>query len=410
MTRPVVIISPLCGGVELAPLFKARGIPCIAVDLSSEDWLGYGSSINKEDFIEIFPADHNLESRLRQYNPLVIIAGEDSAVPLAEKLCAKLTPQFANKPEKAIHRTHKAHMQDALVEAGIPALKTFSTTREEDAQAWIEENSLTGEPLIIKPPASAGSDNVFYIPANDDWRDAFQRVLTEPSKINGEKNQSVVLQEFAAGTEFAVGTVSVNGEHYLSHLIQYNKVSMNGRDAVYDHVEFIPFDEDKHTELWQYTQSVLDSLGMRFGANHTEIMLTEKGPRLIETSARICGGPVVRFSRKATGSSQADKLVELFLDGEIKLKSYQLTQTVMPVFLRSPQKGRISNTQVLDEISQLPSLFESHLWFEEGSEVPQTVDYITNLGIVALTGDKEQITEDYNKIRTMESQLHINAV
>lgn len=50
-------------------------------------------------------------------------------------------------------------------------------------------------------------------------------------------------------------------------------------------------------------------------------MLTKQGPRLIETGARMCGGPVVRFARAASGSSQADKLVEIYIDGDVLTKN-----------------------------------------------------------------------------------------
>jgi len=51
-------------------------------------------------------------------------------------------------------------------------------------------------------------------------------------------------------------------------------------------------------------------------------MLTKNGPRLIESSARMIGGPVVGFARAATGSSQADKLVEIYVDGDVQTKEF----------------------------------------------------------------------------------------
>ena len=42
--------------------------------------------------------------------------------------------------------------------------------------------------------------------------------------------------------------------------------------------------------LLSYTVKVLDALGFRYGPSHTELMLTPKGPRLIETAARPMGG------------------------------------------------------------------------------------------------------------------------
>ncbi|HAT8178318.1 TPA: ATP-grasp domain-containing protein [Legionella pneumophila] len=407
MNRPVVIVDPLSSGIELAPAFKARGIPAIAITLKSMDWNGFGANMQTSDFIEIIPDQPNLVEVLGKYDPIAIIPGTEEGVPLAEALAITLTPQFANDPEKSQNRLHKALMQKALQEAGVPALKTLNTASESEAEAWIRTNGLIDSPLIIKPPVSAGSDKVFHIPARGEWKKAFNRVLSEPSKITGKNNETVVVQEQAIGTEFAVGTVSANGKHYLAHLIQYNKTSFNDRKTVYDHVEFVPYSEESYGELFDYTQKALDALGIRWGAAHNEIMLTKDGPRLIETGARMCGGPVVGFAREATGSSQADKLVEIYVDGGVLTEEYVFKKTVVPVFLKSPAQGKISNVEAFADVSKLPTFLNEHIWFKNGDLVPQTVDYLTSIGIIGLAGDRKSILLDYEKIRSMESKLVI---
>ncbi|WP_298623968.1 ATP-grasp domain-containing protein [uncultured Legionella sp.] len=407
MNRPVVIIDPLSSGIELAPAFKARGIPAIAITLKSMDWKGFGANIHSSDFIAIIPEQPNLVEILKKYNPLAIIPGTEEGVPLAQMLTTSLTPQLANDPEKSLNRIHKALMQDSLKEAGIPIIKTLNTSSENEVTAWLAENELTDSPLIIKPPISAGSDKVFHIAAKADWKEAFRRVLTEPSKTTGNSSKTVVVQEQVMGTEYAVGTVSAHGVHYLTHLIKYNKCSTNNRKTVYDYVEFIAYNEEEHRELFSYTQKALDALGVRWGAAHNEIMLTKEGPLLIEMGARMCGGPVVRFAREATGSSQADKLVELYADGDVTTKKFVFQKTVVPVFLNSPAQGTIANIEVFAGINKLPTFFSEHIWFTNGDQVPQTVDYLTSMGIVALAGDRESIFHDYQKIRQMESQLMI---
>ncbi|WAI73571.1 ATP-grasp domain-containing protein [Legionella pneumophila] len=407
MNRPVVIVDPLSSGIELAPAFKARGIPAIAVTLKPLDWIGFGANMQTSDFIEIIPDQPNLVEVLAKYDPIAIIPGTEEGVPLAEALAINLTPQFANDPEKSQNRLHKAMMQKALQEAGVPALKTLNTASENEVEAWIRTNGLIDSPLIIKPPVSAGSDKVFHIPARGEWKKAFNRVLSEPSKITGKVNATVVVQEQAIGTEFAVGTVSANGKHYLAHLIQYNKTSFNDRKTVYDYVEFVPYSKERYGELFDYTQKALDALGIRWGAAHNEIMLTKDGPRLIETGARMCGGPVVGFAREATGSSQADKLVEIYVDGGVSTEEYVFKKTVVPVFLKSPAKGKISNVEAFADLSKLPTFLNEHIWFKNGDLVPQTVDYLTSIGIIGLAGDRDSILLDYEKIRSMESKLVI---
>ena len=86
-------------------------------------------------------------------------------------------------------------------------------------------------------------------------------------------------------------------------------------------------------------------------------------------------------------------------------KDYVLRKTVIPVFLKALTHGIVSNVEVLDGISKLPTLLSRHIWIKNGDRVPQTVDYLTAIGIVGLVGDRETIFLDYIKIRSMESKL-----
>ncbi len=405
MNRPVVIVDPLSSGIELAPTFKRRGIPAIAITLAGQEWPEFGSKIATSDFLEVIPDQPGIENLIRKFNPIAIIPGTEEAIPLAERLTLILTPELANDPEKSLHRSHKSLMQKAVKEAGLPFLKTLDTNLENEACAWITENGLIDAPLILKPPMSSGSEMVFHIAAGDDWKKAFHQILTEPSVLSATTSKTVVIQEQAIGTEYAVGTVSANGKHYLAHIIKYNKTSVGERKTVFDHVEFVPYDKNSLGELFDYVQKILDALGVRFGAAHTEIMLTKNGPRLIETSARMIGGPVVGFARAATGSSQADKLVEIYLDGDVQTKEFVFKKTVVPVFLKAVASGTASNLEALDGASALHTLLYKYVWISNGDHVPQTIDYLTSIGIIALSGERDLIFQDYQKIRAMESML-----
>lgn len=408
MIRPIVIVDPLSSGIELASTFKAKGVPCIAIIFEPLERMGFGTEINKSDFMEIICVQPDLENILRAYNPIAIIPGTESGVNLAEKLTNILTPEFANDQSKSLQRQHKALMQEALNEAGVPSLKTLSSSSEDEIETWIKLNDLSSTPLIVKPPISAGSDKVFHISSGKSWKEAFHRVITEPSKITKKKNETVVIQEQAIGVEYAVGTVSCNGEHFLSHIIKYNKSSSGERKTVFDYVEFLPYNEKEFKELFDYTKKVLNALGVRWGAAHNEIMLTSNGPRLIETGVRMLGGPTVAFSREATGSSQADKLAEIYIDGQVKFKMYEFKKTVAPVFLRAKKSGILKNKEALNQVKTLSSLFQSHIWFNNGDNLSETVDYLTSIGIIALSGNRKEIMADYKRIREMESKLIIS--
>jgi biotin carboxylase len=413
MSNPVVIVDPVSSGSDLAPAFSARNIPVIAVRSTayadSSD-VGYAAAIQSANFLKVYDNSPDLVDDLRRLNPHAIIAGSETGVELADQLASVLTPQFANVPELARARRHKADMQQALADAGLAVIRTLNTASITEVMRWLAEQDLTDAALVLKPPASAGSDKVFHISPGGDWQRAFDHILSTPTALLGEPSETVIVQEQVTGTEYAVDTVSAAGKHVLAHLIRYRKTSADERMTVFDYTEFMPFDSRQHGELLQYASQTLDALGIRWGAAHSEIMLTAAGPRLIETGARMCGGPVLGLARAATGSSQLERVMEAYLDGEIRTTQYDFRQTVVPVFLIAPVSGVLCNVEILDKLRTLPTHLATHVWKNNGDYVERTVDFDTTLGIVALAGERRAVFADYARIRQVEAQLVVKSI
>lgn len=409
MSSPVVIVDPVSSGTELAPAFASRGVPAIAVRsvrAADSGDVGYATGIRAGDFVEVHDDGPNLMTTLRRLAPRAIIAGSEAGVRLADKLAERLTPALANAYDLSVARRHKAAMQQALANAGLPVIRTLSTASAAEVVAWLEDQGLRHAALVVKPPESAGSDNVHHVPAGGDWRPAFDRILATPTALLGERSETVIVQEQITGTEYAVDTVSAGGQHVLAHLIRYSKTSAGERMTVFDHTEFVAFDPAEHGALLTHAFRSLDALGIRWGAGHSEIIVTKDGPRLIETGARMCGGPVLGFARAATGSSQLERVVEAYTDGAIR-EGYHLRQTVVPVFLIAKHGGVLSNVEVLDELASLPTHLATRMWRGNGERVPRTVDFDTTLGIVALAGNRNAVFADYRRVREAEARLVI---
>src|SRR4029078_4328862 len=144
---------------------------------------------------------------------------------------------------------------------------------------------LTNKALVLKPPISMGSDKVFHIPPGGDWKKVFNYILSTPTTLLQQPNETVIVQEQISGTEYSVDTVSAAGKHVLAHLTRYKKTSVGAGMTIMDYTEFMPFNEEEHGELFNYAKRAVDALGILWGAAHNEIMLTADGPRLIETGA-----------------------------------------------------------------------------------------------------------------------------
>ena len=416
MTRPVVIVDPVDSGAELAPAFAARGVPAIAVrSFPGALWdevheVGFAARVRAEHYVADHEDGPDLVATLRRHDPLAIVAGAESGVELADRLAAALTPHRANEPALTKARRHKGELQRALAAAGLPHIRTLNAASADEVAPWLAAQGLTGAGLVVKPAASAGSDNVHHVPPGGDWRTPFDLVLASRTKLRLEPNETVIVQEQVVGTEYAVDTVSAAGDHLLAHLIRYAKTSAGDRLTVFDHTEFVAFDPAAHGDLLAYVRRALDAVGIRWGAAHAEVILTADGPRLVDLGARTCGGPVLGFSRVATGSSQLERLVEAYVDGEIRTRAYDLKQTVVPVFLSAPVDGVLRNVEALEPLRRLPTHLGTHLWLGNGDHVLRTVDFDTTLGIVGLAGEREAVFADYQRVREAEAQLRFEPV
>jgi hypothetical protein len=195
-------------------------------------------------------------------------------------------------------------------------------------------------------------------------------------------------------------------------ICRYRKIHHAGHMAVYDSMQWLPYDPAEHRELLEYTFGVLDAVGIRFGAGHSEIMMTADGPRLLETAARLHGGGHPRFCRLATGDSQIDRIVRSTLGGTDLPAGYELRQHLMVVFLLSRQTGLVRNAEIYDQVRALPSYQTASVAVRNGDQVQATSDLFSSLalGLVVLAhADADQVQADYDRVREIEADLVVDA-
>ncbi|MFF5019728.1 ATP-grasp domain-containing protein [Streptomyces sp. NPDC001165] len=409
---PAVIVDPFTSGDEWAPAFAQRDVPAVAVISSEGARAAYSArGLRPDDFIEVHAWSPGLVERIRTLRPLCVLPGAESGVEIADRLSAELTPSLANDPALAGARRDKGLMQEAVAAAGLPVMRTLATDDAARVREWLRATGMEDRPLILKPPASAGTDGVTLVPAGADWRPAFDALLGRVNRL-GDVNRTVVVQEYVTGTEFVVDTVSYAGRHTLCGIARYTKHTGDGVVARYDSVEFVPYDGVKHSSLVSYAYGVLDALGIRFGAGHIEIIMTANGPRLVECGARVHGGGQPELARLGSGSSQVDRLADAFCtDGQEMAGQYEQARTVLSVFLSAPAAGALENTAALARAATLSSHYCTNVNHADGDIVARTTDLFSTLGMIVLAHDRRsQVMSDYAAVRELERQVRVRTV
>lgn len=407
--RPVVIVDPYSSGSGLARCFLARDVPCVAVLSAFEVPPALAHQWRPQDFTHVHRFDGNLATLaavVAAHDPRCVIAAFESGVELADALSERVLPETGNVAGLGAARRDKYQMALALQAVGVAHLRQVCTDRHADVEAWIDANGLERGALVLKPPKSAGTDDVYRVDAGADWRPYFDHILGKVNVMQ-VRNDAVLVQEFAAGTEYIVDTYSVDGRHGLVDVCRYTKSSRGERLGIYDSVDFIAPDDPVVAVLFAYTRRVLDVLGIRMGAAHAEVMLTAAGPVLIEVGARPAGSAHQDVCRIATGDCQLDRYVAHHVDG-VHVDDYELRRHVRIAFLSSPSAGVLRNGEILERIDRLASFHSKTLYFGTGDLVPATVDFTTPLGLVVLAArDEPQIDADYDAIRDLEAQLDV---
>lgn len=411
-----VVVDPLGTGAEYPAEFGRAGVEVVAVLSRPEPIALYAASWRPENFRHVHVWDGDpaslpaLAATLRDYRPLCLVAGSETGVELAEALVERVVPGTGHVPELAAARRDKWAMAQAVAAAGIPHLRQLCSADEAEIARWLTATGLERQPVVLKPPKSAATDDVHLVPAGGDWRAVFAQVNGKVNEF-GIRNDGVLVQELAVGTEYLVDSYSVGGEHGLVDVCRYSKQQRGDRIGVYDLVDFLPPDGPGVAELWAYARRVLDAVGVRNGCCHTEVIVTADGPRFLEVGARPAGGGHQMITKLATGTNHIERTVAHRVHGRFE-KSYELARHVCSVVLSAPRAGVWRNAELFDEVDALPTFHVKHFYYGTGDRVPAPAGLSTMLGWVVLAADADAaghdaMQADYRRIRALERAVRV---
>jgi len=218
-------------------------------------------------------------------------------------------------------------------------------------------------------------------------------------------NYSVLLQEYLRGDEYVVDTVSRSGVHKCVAIWKYDKRMFNGSPVVYFGMRLMPIDSEPILkEMVSYIFGVLEALGIRNGAIHSEVKMEDRGPVLIEANCRLHGGEGTwaPMAEACLGYSAVSAMIDSYLDP----LAFAALPSVPDAFAAHAKEAKIRSavsgfvTEIdpaaLKEIRSLGSYQSEMIGIHVGSRVEKTVDLLTSCGNVNLVNASETALEaDY---------------
>ena len=234
----------------------------------------------------------------------VVVSVHDDGFAKAAELGSRLgVPCFADA-ELSRLVLDKARTRDVLAAAGVESCR-HRVVKELTALAEAVDD--IGYPCIVKPVDSAGSIGVARIDGPADVPVAGLRT--------DQADRELVVEEFLAGPEFSVEAISIGRRHHIVAITR--KYKKNGTFVEQGHLVPAGLSEDDRQSIERYVVRVLDALGFHDCPSHTEVILTDAGPRLVETHNRMGGDQIVDMVGHVTGVDLYDLVARQSLGEDI---------------------------------------------------------------------------------------------
>jgi cysteine synthase A len=314
--------------------------------------------------------------------------GSEQSMMLAYQVADELG-KAVNSPRSVELLNDKLAMRSLLRDKGISAVRFAIAGHWSEVAALLADFTL---PVVVKPTTLSASRGTY--------------LLTDPADLPawGESLAAyqyegpLLVEEYLRGPEFSVETLTVRGEH---HVIGVTRKLLGPLPHFVERGHLFGAAATEETSrVAALAVELLDAVGYHCGPAHTEIILTQDGPRIVESQARLGGDKIPDIIAIARGF---DVKRAMFAALAGRAPAPTPAKSVGHIAYLSFPSGVLRSVSGVDEARALDFVHTLNFPFSVGDVLPETVSSKTRHGFVILTGseDAEQAVARADRVREM---------
>ncbi len=326
------------------------GLEVIAVDIDSNA-LGFKIPDVKKEIISTIDIESVMSAAKKHNIDAIMTLASDMPIMTVAKVSKKLGLVGVDL-DTAIKATNKSKMRESLKSFGVPVPLFYKVDSLDKCIKAVNKIKDKGYKCILKPADNSGSRGIVLLP---DFNEKTINIAYNYSK-NNSRNKIVMVEEFMEGPEVSVETISVDGK---CNIIQITDKITTG--APY-------FVEMGHSQPSQLPDSIIDkikeitiaankAIGIISGPSHTEIKITQNGPKIVEIGARLGGDNITtHLTPLSTGVDMVESCIKIALGEkpDIRIK-YDKASAIRYL---DQSHGRIKSIRGVEEASKLPGIIQ----------------------------------------------------
>ncbi len=233
-----------------------------------------------------------------------------------------------------------------------------------------------GLPVIVKPPDGAASEGVRIISAAAELADAL-----------APDRGPLLVEKFLSGREFSVEAVSLGGRHTIVGITE-KAVSGRGPNRFVEVGHRFPaaLTDEEEKGIRSFVENFLDVLGLRRGLSHTELVLGDDGPAIIETHSRNGGDHISDLVLLATGFDMLDFAITSRSGRTTQLPAAPTPQRGAAIRYFTPPPGVVREVYGHQTARYLPNVVDLELNLAVGTVVRPMSSSDDRVGYVIAVG------------------------
>ncbi|ONI66774.1 carboxylase [Kribbella sp. ALI-6-A] len=265
----------------------------------------------------------------------------------------------------------KARMRRHLADRGVSPVASAVGRSIQDVREFARVHGL---PMIVKPIRESGSLGVFRVSdladvdaVADRFRSLDDGRWTSKDLSSADSFDEFLMEEFLDGPELSVETLSFDGRHVVVAVTD-KEVGPGGFVEI-GHAQPGGSSEEVVRAVSRLVTDFLDAVGLRNGPAHTEVKLTGRGPRIVESHNRVGGDRINELTELVYGVD-----LERYALGAGSGVVEPLTTPPQPrggaaVRFLTPQPGRVVEVTGVDAVRADPACVDVQVKVVPGNVV-----------------------------------------
>lgn len=370
--RHILIVG---GGSDLQPRLRATAGGVRTTVICRAEVLPWVYEIGENAGVVVLPNDAPVERWIaharacRTLDPFDGIASltetdQDKAAAIAESL------GLAYHSRATISWVHdKFLMRQRLSACGVEDIPSVMALSLEDVLAF---GTAQGYPLILKPSGGRGSLGISVVESPADIPMLFARSTN--ARAPRVPASPLVVEPLLIGKEISVEALVDDGVVIPLAIVEKYKDARTKIEL--GHVVPASLDPDLVEQIYAHLRRVFDALQIRMGITHTEIILTARGPRIVETHVRRAGDDIPALLEAALGIDCMAYMLEQIaglpiaerLQAELA-EAYQHPKVTAIWFPHVDLQGELLEVRGVEEARAVPGVQEVQVLLKPGSQL-----------------------------------------